>query len=333
VAYVNAKVDDRWSLCGLNAVFLENDLLRVIVLPSLGAHIQQIIHKPSGSELLYENPRVDPSPTPFGSPWSGSLGGIDEMMPTGWESAHQGDRYPDHGEFITRPWRIDILDRGPDTARVRLTCDGFLSPVRAERIMTLRAGEPRLEMEHRISNLANEPYDFLWGLHPNFPGAARYRVDLPASRVREEHYRARFFDGTPAAEYLWPFRESDGGRTDMRGPVDGLRSALHYAEATEGWLAYTNLDRDVGMAVAFDLKVFPFIWHWIQRGRRGHYLVAPQPWTGFPVRLEEAASELGVCAHLPPAGVLETTTYWVVYRGLEAVAGVSSSGDVIPGQP
>jgi hypothetical protein len=105
---------------------------------------------------------------------------------------------------------------------------------------------------------------------------------------------------------------------------------LHYALVTAGWSAFTDLDRDIGVAVSFDPAVLCVIGLWILRGRGGHKLAAVVPWTGYPVRLAEAASK-GICATLPAGATLETSTRWIVYRGRRSVSGVTEQGDVVAG--
>jgi hypothetical protein len=317
-----AKVDDRWTLSGLDAVILESDQLRVTVVTGLGGHVQQITHKSSGLDLLWENPRRDPHLPVFGEPWSGWLGGIDEMIPTGWASQHQGEKYPDHGEVLTQPWKLDVLERGPEQASVKLFCHGILSPIRVERVMTLHAGKPVLNMDHTITNLSDRPFDFLWGMHTTFDGSGDYRIDIPAKTVLEEHYRPVFFDDGPIAQYEWPMRQVNGQAVDMRRPQTGPDMVLHYAPALEGWYAFTDLDRNIGMAVAFDERVLKAFGLWILRGRGGHKAAAVVPWTGYPVRLSDAASPRGVCATLAPRSTLKTSTRWIVYRDLRSVGGI-----------
>jgi hypothetical protein len=326
-----AKVDDRWTLSGLDTLILDSDVLRVTVITGLGSHVQQITHKPSGLDVLYENPRRDPHLPVYGEPWSGWLGGIDEMIPTGWASRHQGEGYPDHGEVLTQPWKADILSRGPDEAAVRLICNGILGPFRVERVMRLVPQSAVLRMEHTVTNLSDRPFEFLWGLHMTFDGRCDYRIDIPVHAVFEEHYRPAFFDDGPIKEYVWPFRDFEGKRVDMRRPQSGPDMVLHYAQALEGWLAFTDLDRNIGMAVAFDRSIFKAFGLWILRGRGGHKIAAVVPWTGYPVRLSDAASKKGICATLGPNQSLRTSTSWVVYRDHTSVGGVKGDA-VIKGQ-
>jgi galactose mutarotase-like enzyme len=328
-----AHVDDRWKLCGLDTVLLESDRLRVVVVPGHGGHVQQITDKASGHDLLFENPRREPYPPVYGEQWSAWLGGIDELIPTGWASRHQGERYPDHGEVVARSWKCDILERGPEVASIRLFCHGLLAPFRVERVMTLAAGSNELRMEHTVTNMWDRPWDFLWGLHASFQGRFDYRMDLPADTVYEEHYRAdKYFDGGPIPSYTWPYRDADGQRADMRRPQPGPDMILHYAMATDGWAAFTDLDRGVGVAIGFDPAVFPVIGLWILRGRGGHKLTSISPWTGWPVRVADAA-EGGRVATLGPGEQLTTSTRWVVHHDRAPIVGMSPAGELATGEP
>jgi hypothetical protein len=68
-----------WSYRGFQACTLENEILRVTVLPQVGAKIHQMIFKPADRDLLYHHPRVEVRQPVFGGNvdnwWTG---GIDE---------------------------------------------------------------------------------------------------------------------------------------------------------------------------------------------------------------------------------------------------------------
>jgi hypothetical protein len=57
----------RTSAEGLDAVVLENDALRVTVLPALGAHVSELVDKAGGRDLLWHNPCMTPRPAPYGA--------------------------------------------------------------------------------------------------------------------------------------------------------------------------------------------------------------------------------------------------------------------------
>ena len=50
-----------WSYCGLRAVVMENRHLRIVILPDAGAKIWQITHRPTDTDLLWNNPRMPPA--------------------------------------------------------------------------------------------------------------------------------------------------------------------------------------------------------------------------------------------------------------------------------
>ncbi|MEV8564857.1 DUF5107 domain-containing protein [Streptomyces sp. NPDC051322] len=54
---------------GIDAVVLENDRLRATVLPGLGGRIHSLFHKPTGRELLYRNPVLQPADFALNGAW------------------------------------------------------------------------------------------------------------------------------------------------------------------------------------------------------------------------------------------------------------------------
>lgn len=54
---------------GLDAIVIENERLRVTVLPGLGGRIHSLHHKPTGRELLYRNPVFQPADFALNGAW------------------------------------------------------------------------------------------------------------------------------------------------------------------------------------------------------------------------------------------------------------------------
>nr|WP_206322325.1 DUF5107 domain-containing protein [Streptomyces sp. HNM0575] len=59
----------RRALAPLEALVLENDRLRATVLPGLGGRIHSLHHKPTGRELLYTNPVLQPADFALNGAW------------------------------------------------------------------------------------------------------------------------------------------------------------------------------------------------------------------------------------------------------------------------
>ena len=97
----------------------------------------------------------------------------------------------------------------------------------------------------------------------------------------------------------------------------------HWAtELKDGWLALTDSASRRGVALVFPREVFPSAWFWqVYGGWRGHHHLCLEPWTGYPMQLQQAA-EAGRARTLGPGESLEAETALVLYGGLVSVSAV-----------
>jgi galactose mutarotase-like enzyme len=327
-----ATATDEWTFRDFRAVVLENERLRVTVLPGHGAKVWEFTSKRAGRDLLYHHNRFDVRPPVFGlnvdNWWTG---GIDEVAPTGHPCTVGGEELPFLGEFWSQAWQYRVEESGPDVARVHLWAEGIITPLRLDRWLELRPGEAVLRGRHRITNVGFEPHDFIWGIHPGFAARPGTRVQAPAaSAVFWEGHPA--LDAEPGLQYAWPsFPIRDGSIIDnsTARPPDPPTWDLHFlTELQAGWLAVTDPESRSGMALAFDPDVFRCVWLWgVYGGWRGIYTVAFEAWTSWPGRLDQAI-EAGRHRTLAPGESLETEVSYVAYEGLRSVSGVTRDGHV-----
>ena len=110
------------------SIVLENDILRVVVLPEFGSKIASVVYKPLSQEILWQNPGVEYRRSKYGDPYlEGECSGFDEMFPTISRCAYesypwQGIEMPDHGEVWALPWTWDLKD---DRLRMRVNSIHF----------------------------------------------------------------------------------------------------------------------------------------------------------------------------------------------------------------
>lgn len=327
-----ATANDEWTLRDFRAVVLENDRLRITVLPEHGAKVWEFTSKHAGRDLLYHHPRFEVRPPVFGQNvddwWTG---GIDEVAPTGQPCVVGGQQLPFLGEFWSQAWRYQIEAAGPDVARVHLWAEGIITPLRIDKWLELRPGEPVMRGRHRVTNVGFENVDFMWGIHPGFAIRPGGRIQAPAAA-------GVFWEGHPglgAAQgltYSWPnFPTGHGDLIDLSTarPPDPPTWDLHFlTELRAGWLAVTDPELRSGMAVTFDTAVFPTVWLWgVYGGWRGIYTVALEAHTSWPGRLDQAI-DAGRHRTLGPSEVLETEVQYVAYEGLRSVTHVHPDGRV-----
>ncbi|HDD24670.1 MAG TPA: DUF5107 domain-containing protein, partial [Chloroflexi bacterium] len=80
-------------------IVLENEYLRVSLLPELGGRVYQIIFKPTGNNVLYQNPVLKPTHWgPSDQGWWLAAGGIEWCFPV-----------DEHGYEWGEPWSTEIV--------------------------------------------------------------------------------------------------------------------------------------------------------------------------------------------------------------------------------
>jgi galactose mutarotase-like enzyme len=287
-------------MSSMSSILIENDFLRVTVLPGIGAKIFDLIHRPTGFNFLWHNPRIEPQPYPieanFDNYW---CGGWDDAFPTCETCTYRGEQYPNLGELRSIAWSVEEQS----AESVTLSAFGPISPVRAKK--TVRVNGHRLEMSYEVENLGAAAMDFLWGTHPAYAVNAQTKLHVPAGKgiVGVSSHPSL---GVPGQQYRWPML----GEQDIslaRGAEANL-SCGHYAtDLTGGWYAVEHADRKQSLLFEFDRETCPNLWLWLSYGGwRGYHLAVVEPWTSRPVTLSEAV-EAGTHRTLEPGGRFQTT--------------------------
>lgn len=331
------ELDTNWQYCGLRVVRLQNDLICVDVLPELGGKIYNFIHKASGRNLLWHNPRVLPTRLAFGccfdDNWSG---GWDELIPNDLPCLEpEGDLLPDHGEFWSQSTRWDVLQSNRDCVEVRFTSFGRVLPVCLEKTLCLKKGESFCRVHYRLTNHGPTKFEFLWNIHPAMAISPDTWLDVPADAGFTDPWRENRFPGL--GRFKWPvLADRQGGQCDLRR-VEPLESAIadhqYMIGVREGWYAVTDRRVRVGFGLVFPKQVFPNVWLFRTFGGwRGLYTLILEPSTGCSRNLEEARKK-GECGQLAPGASLDVDVLAVAYTGVSSVARIEPDGKVVPCSP
>lgn len=290
------------TIDGLRAVTLENERLRVTVLPGKGGDVVEFLHKPTDTDFVWLSPQGlrDPRGHRHGAADDVAQfvdhyeGGWQEVFPNGGApSEYRGARLTQHGEVAGLPWTCEVVADSEDEVAVRLGVRARRLPYRLEKVFRLRSGTAALEVECRAANEADLTLHAMWGQHIVYglpflrPGA---RIRLPegvrviphASAIGPAGRRVRA--GGP---WRWPVVPADGGgETDLSVvPERGGPSDIVYLTGfTEGWY---EISGDIGMRVEWDAALLPYLWMWQELGASTGY-----PWWGrvYTVGLEPFSS-------------------------------------------
>jgi galactose mutarotase-like enzyme len=155
------------------ALALESEALRVVIVPDLGAKIVSLYDKMHGREWLV--PPIRPvKQTVYGSVFvDQDMSGWDEMMPTITACEWEGVHLPDHGEVWSSPWKLETREGG-----LTLSVDGPSFPYHFVRSATLIAPDT-LELRYSLTNTGQKELPFMWTAHPQFAANVDTRIVFP----------------------------------------------------------------------------------------------------------------------------------------------------------
>ena len=297
-----ATISADYAYRGMRLVVLENGLLRVTVVADKGTDVVEFRHKPSGLDFMWHSARGlrNPAAT-LPTVWTDRSftdfyeGGWQELIPhASAPSEYKGAKFGFHGEAWALPWEVVRIDDDPARVSVTLRLETLRTPFRVEKTLSLARGAARLEIAETVANLAAEPMRFMWGHHVAFgepfvaPGCV---LSIPAGRVILDD------------NHLYPWPVGDGARDYAKtlGPDDRRlpKNTLFLTGLKQGRYAITNPKLKAGFSLAWDRRVFPWIWyHTINRTAKGHpnfgrsYTVMLEPLSDLPGALERETSTL-----------------------------------------
>jgi hypothetical protein len=337
---------------GIRAITMENDQLFISILPDKGADIYQFIYKPKDIDVLWKAPWGLKKPDRGIETASNSqiawmehyAGGWQELFPNGGAAClYKGVQLNFHGEISTLAWDYKILSSTPDEVAVSFFTNTYRSPFRVERTMVLRANQRHLEITERITNLAEEEMDYMWGHHPAF-GAPFIDegtlIHLPEhswiESQAEEMAPARMLPGTRGK---WPYLKGQGGGSlDLSViPSRNERSAdlAFIGGFAEGWYGITNPKLGLGFGMVWPADIFPYMWFWQElKGSFGYpwyganYVAAIEPFSSYDASGLTNCIEKGTSKSLKPGESVQATLLAVCYESTKGINRIDTNGYV-----
>ncbi len=156
----DAPTDHEW-----NAIYLENEYIKVMVLPELGGRIQMAYDKIRKRHFVYYNHVVKPALVGLAGPWIS--GGIE----FNWPQHHRPSTY--------MPVDSAIEEAADGSVTVWVNETERMSHQRGQAGFTLRPGRAYLEVRGRLFNGTPVPQTFLWWANPAVSVGDDYRSVFP----------------------------------------------------------------------------------------------------------------------------------------------------------
>jgi galactose mutarotase-like enzyme len=293
---------EKTSWLGYSGYKLENEAVKVLVVPELGGRIVSLLDKAMNYEWLVA-PRQAHSvkKVDYGADYnSNQSGGWDEMLPTivagpyPAAGAYQGSALPDHGELWALPWS----DAGSDQERLALTATGRTLPFRLTRTLLLTECND-LTFEYTLENLGAETLVWLWAAHPQFVCEAGARVVMPPEVQRVIQVQGGPWGepfGAVGARLPWPLlpvQENFMFPLDTISGVEAKRGRKIYVppEVSINWAGLLQPRSNCWLRLDWDVATLPYCGVWFDEGALNKApTIAIEPTNGFYDSLETAYS-------------------------------------------
>jgi galactose mutarotase-like enzyme len=273
------------------AIVLENDTLKVSVLPRWGSKLASILYKPLGHELLWQNPGKEYRKTVYGDPYDrGEASGFDEMFPTITRCFYEkepwsGTEMPDHGEVWSVPWEYALAED-----QVQFRVKGLRFPYYLAKTVSLE--ESTLRFHYRVENLSEADFDYIWAAHPLFNAVQGMELIVPKGMNRIVNAVPSKRLGPYGRIYGFPSAELEGGASfDLsRMPKKYGADYQKYwflGKLTEGWCILYDPERRLNIGMAWPGDRVSYLGVWVNEGGwEDQYNIAPEPATGAMDRVD-----------------------------------------------
>ncbi len=248
------------------AVTLESEVLAAQFLPTIGAKLCSLVHRPTGKELLVQRPNAAYRVAPFDGGYvsDGECSGCDEMFPSIDACFYElppwrGTPIPDHGEVWALPWACDEHD-----GKLHLATYGVRFPYRLEKWAWFEAPD-RLRTGYRLSNLSPFDLAFMWASHMMLTLEEGARLVLPEGVRRI--VTTLDFDGSLGRygdEFEWPLAMVAPGKTrDLRliQPKASRNTAKYFIKGRmpAGWVELTYPKSGFALRLEWPVDRVPYL--------------------------------------------------------------------------
>ncbi len=295
---------------GFAGYALENEHLRVVIVPELGAKIASLVDKASGHEWLAP-PTHPVRAREYGDTFiDHDMAGWDEMFPTinACPSPHDPAKHlPDHGEVWAMPWHL--LDG--HGAMMTLRVGGRVLSYVLTRKAALDGAVLRLE--YHLKSLSDTPIPFLWAAHPLFNADQHTRIELPAPLTQVVNVADHPLWGAPDRILDYPLMPGIAQRLDRVGDAARKDYRKYYIPPEQPVASAALVQEDIGRRLEMSWHdVFaPYLGVWVDEGMYSRKTtVALEPASGYYDSLTLAMANHRA-ATLPAGSVM---TWWVEAR-------------------
>ena len=267
----------------MSTLVLENEKVRAVVVPDLGARILSLTYKPTETDFAWHSPDAAlKKPTTELE----NVSGFFDCVPTTDPCTFKGRNLPLGGEVSSTPWRILKTEQTRNAARIRAEAKCKIYPLLIRKEITLAKNKSILILRHELHNLSNETLEYHYSSHNTLQVSPFHRIVLPSEVTKVKlGYASQF--GKMGDEITWPESiDNKGERVDIskiRGPCEKTMQNLYTARLKDRWCALVNEAKREAIGFRVEGDTLPYILICTNNsGWRDYYFAVIEPVTGRP---------------------------------------------------
>lgn len=275
-----------------SAVQLENDNLKVVILPSIGGKIASIYNKGKAFELLFQNKAEEyKKPRIYDDFGLYDASGFDDAFPTIDECrVNYGGKeviYPNHGEI----WSSDFK-YSTDGEKVTLSGTSSILPYGYEKTIYLK--DSCLVIEYRIANYGEYEMPCIWAMHCLINCEEDMQLVLPQDTIEVINVLKSDYLGEAGQVHSYPvtrdIKGSDYHLDRILSRSSGKMEKYYVrGKIAHGCCGVVYPSQDVSFNIYFDKNKLPYLGFWITEGGfRGDYNCALEPTNGYYDNIDTA---------------------------------------------
>lgn len=270
---------------GFNSLKIENEKLKIIIVPELGGKIASVIKKNKDFEFYFQHKENEfMKPELYSNFAEFDASGFDDCFPSVDSGAVSVNgkiiRYPDHGEIWSKKMTYKI-----DGDFLKLCCSSGILPYNYEKSISLNGDT--LLIDYSISNTGNESFPYIWTMHGLLNSEKDMEIFLPSGTKSVMNVQENKLFGRPGTLYSFPHALISNGMIYNLNKIESnyAESTVKFYvsdEITSGECGVYYPSNDVNCRIYFDQKKLPYLGLWITEGGfRGDYNLALEPSNGF----------------------------------------------------
>lgn len=294
------------------AEILENEYLKVSVIPELGAKVAQITDKEADYDWLWDDPTRPLRPRLFSDKYDEhDISGFDECFPNIGISSYPGKPnliLPDHGELWSQSWSCQKTKDSLITSTA-----GNVLPYRFQRKIMIK--DRSLIFSYVIENTGDESFKAFWTAHPLFKAVEGMQILLDGNphMTKEFGFSGRMgSDGDDGYSghldsYTWPNTIGETGKSFNLSQItlgEPLTDKVVLASPIDGIVTLVNPKHGCSIQFSFDPREIPYVGicfnldAWPLTGQKGRWL-AIEPSLGPTDKLDESDELEGAPTFMP----------------------------------